>query len=402
MTSPHDSDTDPGPDSSCTGSTHRTTSHRTVAAILCVVVLLLAGGSAALAATGTLGASSPRGTTAHLLSAPAPDGYWLVGSDGGIFSYGGADFYGSTGNLVLNRPIVGMAATPDSKGYWTVASDGGIFAFGDAGFYGSTGAMVLNEPIVGMSATPSGHGYWLAASDGGVFRFGDGSFAGSTGNIALAGPVGSISGAPSGQGYWMAASDGGVFSFGSAGFHGSAVGLAGSGSVVELAPTPDGAGYWMTDSNGAVFAFGDAVFFGSANTTSLEGAIVGMARSSGPAVNPQDYTISGNAPGALLPGTSSAIDLRITNPNVVSITLVSSSTTITTSRGACAHSNFTMVHELHLPVTVPAGASVTLSQLGVPPGSWPTVGMVETGTNQDACTNVTLTLTLHYAGEAIG
>jgi hypothetical protein len=34
-----------------------------------------------------------------------------------------------------------------------VASDGGIFAFGDAGFYGSAGNLVLNEPIVGMAAT---------------------------------------------------------------------------------------------------------------------------------------------------------------------------------------------------------------------------------------------------------
>ena len=34
-----------------------------------------------------------------------------------------------------------MAATPDGKGYWFVASDGGIFAYGDAGFYGSTGGM---------------------------------------------------------------------------------------------------------------------------------------------------------------------------------------------------------------------------------------------------------------------
>ena len=37
----------------------------------------------------------------------------------------------------LNKPIVGMAATPDGKGYWLVASDGGIFTFGDAAFYGS-------------------------------------------------------------------------------------------------------------------------------------------------------------------------------------------------------------------------------------------------------------------------
>ena len=66
-------------------------------------------------------------------------GYWVVGPDGGIFSFGDAKFYGSTGGLKLNAPIVGMAATPTGQGYWLVASDGGIFNFGDAAFYGSTG-----------------------------------------------------------------------------------------------------------------------------------------------------------------------------------------------------------------------------------------------------------------------
>ena len=61
-------------------------------------------------------------------------GYWLVASDGGIFSYGDAQFYGSTGSIHLNKPIVGMAATPDGKGYYLVASDGGIFNYGDATF----------------------------------------------------------------------------------------------------------------------------------------------------------------------------------------------------------------------------------------------------------------------------
>ena len=59
-----------------------------------------------------------------------------------------------------------------------MASDGGVFAFGDAGFYGSTGAIHLNQPIVGMAATPDGQGYWLVASDGGVFAFGDAGFHG--------------------------------------------------------------------------------------------------------------------------------------------------------------------------------------------------------------------------------
>ena len=52
----------------------------------------------------------------------------------------------------LAQPIVGMAPTPSGDGYWLVASDGGIFAFGDAGFFGSTGALSLAKPIVGMGA----------------------------------------------------------------------------------------------------------------------------------------------------------------------------------------------------------------------------------------------------------
>ncbi len=75
-----------------------------------------------------------------------------MASDGGIFGYGSAQFYGSAGSLHLNQPVVGMAATPDASGYWLVAADGGIFTYGDANFFGSTGGLHLNEPIVGMSS----------------------------------------------------------------------------------------------------------------------------------------------------------------------------------------------------------------------------------------------------------
>ena len=41
-----------------------------------------------------------------------------------------AHFYGSTGGSHLNQPIVGMGADPATgNGYWLVASDGGIFSF---------------------------------------------------------------------------------------------------------------------------------------------------------------------------------------------------------------------------------------------------------------------------------
>jgi hypothetical protein len=74
--------------------------------------------------------------------------------------------------MVLNAPIVDVASTPDGRGYWEGASDGGIFAFGGANFYGSTGSHQLNGPVVGLQSTPTGKGYWEVASDGGVFGFG--------------------------------------------------------------------------------------------------------------------------------------------------------------------------------------------------------------------------------------
>src|ERR1700741_3514889 len=94
-----------------------------------------------------------------MTATPDGNGYWLVASDGGIFSYGDAHFYGSMGGQHLKAPVVGMAATPDGNGYWLVASDGGIFSYGDAHFYGSTGGSSINRPVVGMAATPDGNGY---------------------------------------------------------------------------------------------------------------------------------------------------------------------------------------------------------------------------------------------------
>jgi hypothetical protein len=32
-----------------------------------------------------------------------------------------------------------MAAMPDGQGYWLIASDGGVFTFGDGSFFGSWG-----------------------------------------------------------------------------------------------------------------------------------------------------------------------------------------------------------------------------------------------------------------------
>jgi hypothetical protein len=108
----------------------------------------------ATSSDGQSGSATVSYTVAGVPTATTPSpGYWLVASDGGIFSFGDAAFHGSTGGMTLNKPVVGMVATPDGKGYWLVASDGGIFSFGDAAFHGSTGGMILNKPVVGMMAT---------------------------------------------------------------------------------------------------------------------------------------------------------------------------------------------------------------------------------------------------------
>jgi hypothetical protein len=149
--------------------------------------------------------------------------------------------------LHLNRPIVGIAATPSGHGYWLVASDGGIFSFGDARFFGSTGALYLNRPIVGMAATSSGHGYWFVASDGGLFSYGDAGYHGSTAATTGAAPVVGMAATPSGAGYWLATSDGTATGFGDAAAAQpvSRPALPSSQRAIGIASDPADRGYWL-------------------------------------------------------------------------------------------------------------------------------------------------------------
>ncbi len=200
-------------------------------------------------------------------------GYWLVGSDGGIFSFGDAYFYGSTGALTLQRPVVGITPTSDLEGYWLVASDGGVFTFGDAGFYGSIpglgfspagsgAAKKLNAPIVGMVPSSDGGGYFMVGSDGGVFAFGDAKFEGSCPGIGgCSGAAVTVMPDATGNGYWLVTASGHIYTFGDAAYYG-APGPQ-NVPVTSAVRTPDGKGYWILFSNGAVAGYGDAGHFGS-------------------------------------------------------------------------------------------------------------------------------------------
>ncbi len=225
---------------------------------------------------GSMGGVHLNAPMVGMAETPGDGGYWEVGSDGGIFTFGDATFHGSTGSLHLNAPIAAMAATADGGGYWLVASDGGIFSYGDAKFYGSAGSIHLNKPIVGMAPTPDGGGYWLVASDGGIFSYGDAKFYGSRGGQPLNTPIVGMAATADGGGYWLVASDGGIFSYGDAGFYGSRGGQPLNKPIVGMAPSATGQGYWLVASDGGIFNYGDAVFHGSTGGIALAASIVAM------------------------------------------------------------------------------------------------------------------------------
>jgi hypothetical protein len=256
-----------------------------------------------------------------LPSPTAAQGYWLVARDGGIFSYN-RPFFGSTGSIKLNEPIVGMATTNDENGYWMVGADGGIFAFGDAVYGGSLpGKHVSVSNIVAIVSDPSTDGYYEIGSDGSVWNFnapqlgdlpffgfhvndivggamtpdnkgmylvgangkvyvmlGDGAFQGDASGLPLNAPIVSMAVDPVTGGYWLVGKDGGVFSYG-APFYGSTGSLRLNQPVITMASTGDGAGYWFTALDGGVFSYGDAQFWGSTGSIHLNQPVIGMSGS---------------------------------------------------------------------------------------------------------------------------
>ncbi len=159
--------------------------------------------------------------------APLRSSYWEVASDGGLFSFGNAQFYGSMGGRPLNEPVVGMAATPTDHGYWEVASDGGLFAFGNAQFHGSMGGRAAQPADCRAWPRPrqaAATGRWLptAGSSPSAMLSSTARWAGGRSTS----PSSGMAATPTGGGYWEVASDGGLFAFGNAQFHGSMGGQA--------------------------------------------------------------------------------------------------------------------------------------------------------------------------------
>ena len=197
-----------------------------------------------------------------------------MGSDGGIFSFGSAQFHGSTGSLHLQRPVVGIV--PDHRRWRLLARRlrrrrlqlrrHPVLRVDSRPWLHPAGSGLpnsLNAPIVGMVPSVDDGGYFMVASDGGVFAFGDAHFAGSCPGIGgCSGAAVAVMPDASGNGYWLVTKTGNVYTFGDASYYG-APGNTGS-PVTSAVRTPDGGGYWILTANGTVYRYGDAGNYGDA------------------------------------------------------------------------------------------------------------------------------------------
>jgi hypothetical protein len=119
-----------------------------------------------------------------MAATPSGQGYWVAAADAQVFAFGDAVLQAVTGTSPPavgagsappkpGAPTVAIAASPDGRGYWLLGRDGGVFSFG-APFHGSVADRQPYERAVSLESTPSGAGYYVAGGDGAVFAFGDG------------------------------------------------------------------------------------------------------------------------------------------------------------------------------------------------------------------------------------
>ena len=121
----------------------------------------ISGSGSANVAGATLAVSFARGFTSQpgqifdiLDSQNATNGVFAGLGPGAVFMVGSEKFQISYDGGATHHDITLTDITLiPGKGYWEVASDGGLFSFGDAHFYGSMGSKPLNKPIVGIAVS---------------------------------------------------------------------------------------------------------------------------------------------------------------------------------------------------------------------------------------------------------
>jgi hypothetical protein len=131
---------------------------------------------------------------------------------------------------------------------------------------------------------------------------------------------------------------------------------------------------------------------------------VAVSRYSWQIVSSVPLSLSGDLPtsaGMLYPGLAARdIPVTLSNPNAATIYVTEVITRLQSTGTPGCRANWFMVSQASIPqggIAVPPHGSVTLPAQGA---TAPTIRLIESGTNQDACQGTRLTLT--YNGSAHG
>ena len=294
-----------------------------------------AAGPSAAATVIVTGTATPAPPPTTSPSTSTSHGYWLVGSDGGIFSFGSAQFYGSMGGIALAAPRGRHRADPRPRGllarrlrrrglllrrHPVLRLDPGPRAqpgrLGQAqqpqrtdrrhgaeprpgrllhGGLRRRGLRLRRRPLrrvavpgiggcsgaaVAVMPDASGNGYWLVTATGNVYTFGDAPNLGAPGTPVLAHHLGG--GHPRRRrllhprrrrpGLLLRRRQ-----RASAACRPGATGGLNPASAIFV--TSDNGGYWVSDALGDVYTFGDAPNDGSMAGTHLNGSIIAASGS---------------------------------------------------------------------------------------------------------------------------
>lgn len=247
-------------------------------------------GAAKTTATGT--AATTGTTTPAPASGPSTlgkPGYWLVGGDGGVFSFGSAHYGGSTAKVFGRAKlpgVTGVAAAPGG-GYWLVTATGGVFPLGGAAYLGSVASLNLSAGATpSIAAAPTGAGYYILSPWGDVFAFGEARYEGSC-TRAKCGPSDAVALVPdaTGGGYWLLLANCKVVAFGDAPALSSPAceqASRGTDPVRAAGRAPDGGGFWALLGNRAVYALGTAADYGHWALSPTSPAAPALAQGSDP------------------------------------------------------------------------------------------------------------------------
>lgn len=191
-------------------------------------------------------------------------GYQLLSADGGLFSFGAAEFLGTPAALLPGKRWVAVSSLGDAVGLVAATADGAIVRVGAPGSVEYKPDAWPGQPVVDLAVTPDGDGFWLLDAAGGVFSHGSAAYHGSIPALELEGPrppASSIAPTPTGAGYWILDRAGGIYTFGDADFFGSVPSLrltTPAAPAVDILVTSGGNGYLVLEMDGTIRSFGNA------------------------------------------------------------------------------------------------------------------------------------------------